>query len=156
MIPGIEQLKTQRTMLIVDDQLSVRTTLDYLLGLDGYRVLTADSGIAAVAIAEREVIDGALIDINMPVMDGFATCIRLQQAATARGHPLRVWFMSGAFSGAVKRKGTELGAMGVFSKPFDPDDLSKRLLDGFTATPGISPPAEIAHPSAELEGDSGP
>ena len=130
-----DKIQAQRTMLIVDDQQSVRVTLEYLLDLDGYRVLTAESGVAAIALAEKEPIDGALIDINMPVMDGFATCVRLQALAATGGRRLRVWFMSGAYSDALKRRGLEFGGLEVFSKPFDPQNLSKRLEDGFSPVP---------------------
>ena len=141
-------IKAQRTMLIVDDQQSVRTTLDYLLGFDGYRVLTAESGTAAIALAERERIDGAMIDVHMPVMDGFAACERLQAITQALGRPLKVWFMSGAVSGALRRRSVELGALGVFSKPFDPADLSSRLEAGF-----LPPPIAAAPPAPKLPGE---
>jgi CheY-like chemotaxis protein len=141
--------KIQRTMLVIDDQESVRTILDYLLGLDGYRVLTASSGPAAIVLAENELIDGAMIDIHMPVMDGFATCARLQASAKALGRSIRVWFMSGAFSGALKQRSFELGALGLFSKPFDPLALSKRLEEGFSPLPTPTPPEPIANPSTD-------
>jgi CheY-like chemotaxis protein len=142
-----DKIKAQRTMLIVDDQQSVRVTLEYLLGQEGYRVLAAESGLAAIALAEMQHIDGALIDINMPVMDGFATCARLQALAATAGRPLRIWFMSGAHSGALKRRGLELGGLGVFSKPFDPQNLSTRLEEGFSPVEASVPLAPVAMPS---------
>jgi DNA-binding response OmpR family regulator len=152
-----DKIQIRRTMLIVDDQNSVRVTLDYLLALDGYRVLLADSGLAAIALAEKEPIDGAMIDINMPVMDGFATCVQLQAFAAKAGRPLRIWFMSGAYSGALKRRGLELGGLDVFSKPFDPSNLSKRLEEGFSPAAAPVPLAAVARPSdGEAEMDSQP
>jgi DNA-binding response OmpR family regulator len=154
---GTDKIQAQRTMLIVDDQQSVRVTLEYLLDLDGYRVLTAESGLGAIALAEKEPIDGALIDINMPVMDGFATCVRLQALAATGGRRLRIWFMSGAYSGALRRRGLELGGLEVFSKPFDPSNLSKRLEEGFSAVAPPVPLAAVARFSdGEAEMDSQP
>jgi two-component system response regulator (stage 0 sporulation protein F) len=144
-----DKIQAQRTMLIVDDQQSVRVTLEYLLELDGYRVLTAESGFAAVAIAEREPVDGALIDIHMPVMDGFATCVQLQALAAKAGRLLKIWFMSGAASASLKRRGLDLGGLAIFSKPFDPPNLSKLLEEGFLAA---SSPV-LAVPKPELSGD---
>ncbi len=148
-VPGT--IKAQRTMLIVDDQQSVRTTLDYLLGLDGYRVLTAESGAAAIALAEKEPIDGAMIDIHMPFMDGFATCERLQGVAKTLGRPLRIWFMSGALSGALRRRSVELGALGFFSKPFDPSMLSNQLKDGFSPAAPLAPVTKPSDGEADVD-----
>ena len=149
-----DKINIQRTMLIVDDQQSVCATLDYLLGLDGYRVFTAASGAAAIALAEKEPIDGAMIDIHMPFMDGFATCERLQGVAKVLGRPMRIWFMSGALSGALRRRSVELGALGVFSKPFDPLMLSNQLKDGFSPAAPLAP---VTNPSdGEADMDSQP
>lgn len=137
-----------RTLLIVDDQASVRITLQYTLGLAGYRTLGADSGATALAAAENEQIDGALIDVHMPVMNGFDTTRRLREQATARGRELRVWLMTGAPNGAVERRRIELGALGLFDKPFDHDDLLARLERGFSA-PLPPLPAETPPASAE-------
>lgn len=115
------------------------------------------SPTAAIAVAEKEPIDGALIDINMPVMDGFATCVQLQALAAKAGRPLRIWFMSGAYSGALKRRGLELGGQEVFSKPFDPSNLSKRLEEGFSPAAPPVPLAAVATSSdGEAEMDSQP
>jgi CheY-like chemotaxis protein len=130
---GVEQENGRRTVLIVDDQRSVRVSLEYLLGLANYRVLSADSGLAAVAVAEREHIDGAIIDIHMPVMNGFEACGRLQAQASAMGRELRVWFMTGAFTSNLEPKCAELGGLGVLTKPFDFPGFLARLERGFSA-----------------------
>lgn len=120
-------------MLIIDDQQSVRTTLEYVLGFSGYHVIGADSGAGAIAVAATEPIDGALIDVHMPVMNGFETCLRLQAQASALGRMFRIWFMTGAPSKAVERRAIELGTFGVLSKPFDLAALSARLEAGFSS-----------------------
>ncbi len=127
-------------MLIIDDQQAVRTSLEYVLGVAGYRVLSAESGPAAMALAEREPIDGALIDVHMPVMNGFDTCVGLQALATSLGRDLRVWFMTGGFTSGVVRRGAELGALGVFAKPFDFSAFLARLEDGFASPVHSIPP----------------
>ena len=144
-------------MLIVDDQQSVRVTLEYLLALDGYRILNAESGPVAVALAEKEPIDGALIDIHLPVMDGFATCMRLQALAKTLGRPLRIRFMSGVFSGALKCRSSELGALGVVTKPVDPAILSRQIEEAFSPPPPSDSLAPVAKPSdEEADADSQP
>ncbi len=138
-------------MLIFDDQPGVRTSLEYLLRRAGYRVLSAESGPAAIALAERESIEGALIDVHMPVMNGFDACVRLQAQATSLGRELRVWFMTGGFTSDVVRRGAELGALGVFAKPFDFSVFLARLDHGFASPVPFMPPQP-----ASVDGQSGP
>lgn len=127
-------------MLIIDDQASVCVTLKYLLELAGYRTILAESGQAALEVAETERIDGALIDVHMPVMNGFDTCLRLQAQARAGGRALRIWFMTGAFTRDLERRSSQIGAFGVFAKPFDHSVFFARLEEGFSsAVPSIPP-----------------
>ncbi|MDP3073816.1 MAG: response regulator [Opitutaceae bacterium] len=128
-----EQPKTQRTMLVIDDQHSVRVSLVYLLRLSGYNVIGADSGANAIVLAATESVDGALIDVHMPVMNGLETCVRLQAQARTLGRELRVWFMTGAFTGDLERRSARLGALGVFAKPFECPSFLARLEAGFSS-----------------------
>jgi signal transduction histidine kinase len=58
------------TILVVDDQVETLTSVRLLLEREGHRVLTADSGAAALAILEREPTEVLLVDYFMPVMNG--------------------------------------------------------------------------------------
>ncbi len=126
-------------MLVVDDQHGVCVSLSYLLETAGYVVRTAASGQTAIAMAENETIDGALIDVHMPVMNGFDTCIALQSRAATLGRSIRVWFMTGAYTSVLERRCTEVGGLGVFSKPFEFSDLLARIKEGLSSVPA-SPP----------------
>lgn len=107
------------TLLIVDDQAPVCAALATLLGRRGYRVLTAGSGAAAIALAETEAIDGALVDVHMPALDGFETCRRLQALARERRQALRLWFITGHPTRSAEAAAAALGALGILPKPFD-------------------------------------
>ncbi|MBF2967856.1 response regulator, partial [Pseudomonas aeruginosa] len=62
------------TVLVVEDNaINQLVTRGMLLKL-GYRVRTADNGSEALELLARERPDGVLLDCQMPVMDGFATC----------------------------------------------------------------------------------
>jgi len=139
-----EPIENSRTILIIDDQHAVRVTLAFLLN-ETYRVIAAESGPKAIALATEENIEGALIDLHMPVMDGFEACQRLQAQAAAASRTLRVWFMSAAFTTEARRRAEELGAVGVFTKPFDHDQLFAGLKQGFASPP---PSASVAVNSA--------
>lgn len=119
--------------MVVDDQQPVRVSLRLVLARAGYRVIEADSGPAAVLLAEKEAIEGAVIDIHMPMMNGFETCLRLQAQASVLGRTLRVWFMTGASSKDIERRATELGSFGVLLKPFDYPSLAALLEEGFSS-----------------------
>ena len=130
------------TLLIVDDQLSVCIALEFALMRAGYRVLLADSGVMAQAVAATRSIDGALIDVHMPGLNGFDTCARLQKRAAERQQPLRIWFMTGAATADLEAKGATLGALGVVRKPFDFPALLATLESGFSA-PLPNPSASV-------------
>lgn len=130
---------SSRTLLVVDDQHSVRLLLEFALGVAGYRVVSAASGWEAMERAAKVAIDGALIDVHMPGLDGFETSRRLQAAAHAAGRSLRVWFMTGTAGAAIARRAAELGALGVLLKPFDHPALTAQLDAGFAAIPEDSP-----------------
>ena len=130
-----------RTLLIVDDEAGVRVSLEFFLSGYGYRVVTADSGRQAAALMDTELIDGAMLDLHMPGMNGIDTCLALHAAATRLGRPLRVWFMSGAFGRDFERRCGELGAICVFRKPFEWPATLDRLVAGFDSpAPKPTPP----------------
>lgn len=142
-----------RTILVVDDQASVCVSLAYFFGSEGYRILTAASGQSAISIVETEQVDGAFIDVHMPVMNGFDTCIALQSRSAAVGRELRVWLMTGAYQRSVEVRAKELGALGVFSKPFEFATLIRRIEEGF-ASP-LPVPTSLPSAPCAVAGDSG-
>lgn len=76
---------TVRTVLVVEDYADSRLMMARLLEMSGYRVLEAADGREAVAIAERECPDVVLMDLQMPVLDGFtATSIIRRIESTCR------------------------------------------------------------------------
>lgn len=114
-------------MLIVDDQHSVCVSLAYLFEAAGYRVLMAESGHKALAVFENEQIDGAMIDVHMPIMNGFSVCEALLARAVALRRTVHVWFMTGAYTDALQRRCLEVGGIQVFRKPFDFPDIWSAL-----------------------------
>lgn len=126
--------------MIVDDQAPVRVSLQFVLVRFGYRVVSAESGPAAIQLAEREVLEGVIVDVNMPLMGGFETCHRLQAQASGLGRSLRIWFMTGMSSTAVERRAVEFGSFGVLTKPFDYHAIGPLLEQGFASVlPELNP-----------------
>lgn len=141
-----------RSILVVDDQRSVCVSLSYFLTNTGYHIVTAESGRVGIGLYESEPCDGAIIDVHMPGLNGFDTCIALQAKAAALGRALRVWFMTGAFTSDLQRRSSELGALGIFRKPFDFPSFVEQLEAGFGAS--LPPCVALPAPSGFVAGSA--
>jgi len=130
-----------RTLLVIDDNKSVRDSLGFLLERRGYAVLAAEDGAAGIAVAAKEHIHGALVDVHMPGMNGVTVCRLLREQAARIGREVAVWLMTGAWTSEVERAAREAGALLLLQKPFDIPDLLSRI------EAEIGPPP--ARPAAE-------
>jgi CheY-like chemotaxis protein len=133
-----------RTLLVVDDNPSVRDTLSIVLEARGYAVHSSDSGEAGLAFARQQVVDGALVDIRMVGLDGVAVCRELQSMAQAQGRRIPVWLMTGAYSSDVATLGKEAGAVAVLRKPFDLSTLCEELEAQWTMGDAVAVPTPSA------------
>jgi signal transduction histidine kinase len=111
-----------RTVLVVDDEAQVRALTGETLELLGYRVLQADSGLAALAVLEHETPDLMLFDYAMPGMNGAELAGRVR----ARWPEVPIVFASGhADTAAVERA---LGGQAtILRKPFDMETLAQTI-----------------------------
>lgn len=119
------------TLLVVDDNLSVRESLRFLLLRRGYNVHVADGGPAAIALAQQQPIDGAMVDVQMPGMNGFEVCEALRQHAASSGRTLAMWMMTGGRSPELMKRATEVGALTLLGKPFDFTELFRQFDEQF-------------------------
>ena len=130
-----------RTLLIVDDNESVRESLRFLLEHRGYVTTVVASGAEAIAATQQQVFDGAMIDMNMPGMNGLAVCRALHARAAETGHKLSIWMMTGAPTSELLKAAHEAGALALFSKPFEFDEVFRRMDERLRAAPPPSPPS---------------
>ena len=101
------------TILIVDDEKSIIQSLDGILTDEGFEVMNAASGVAALEKIEEIIPDLVLLDIWMPEMDGIETLIKIKES-----HPqLQVVMMSGHGTIETAVKATKLGAYDFIEKP---------------------------------------
>jgi EAL domain-containing protein (putative c-di-GMP-specific phosphodiesterase class I)/CheY-like chemotaxis protein len=109
-------------VLVVDDDDVIRRVCRRVLGAEGWTVVVADNGRAAIAELERAEVpfDCVLSDVNMPEIDGFG----LVKALRERDDDLPVLLMTGdpTLHGAVRA--IDHGAVSYISKPFDHDALA--------------------------------
>jgi len=113
------------TILIVDDEPSARDTLEALLVNQGYRLAFAANGVEALSKAAELGPDLILLDVMMPVMDGFEVCQRLRADPLLAEAPIVM--VTALDDRASRLRGLEAGADDFVSKPFDRDELRARV-----------------------------
>jgi len=105
------------TVLVVDDERFIRDVLDELLRDAGYEVANAENGSVALAVLATRLVDVILLDLMMPVMDGFAFRARLLENAGLAHIPVIV--LSAGFN-----EGARLGRVSPASYLSKPVDLA--------------------------------
>ncbi|MEM8861448.1 MAG: response regulator, partial [Chloroflexota bacterium] len=116
---------TQPFILIVDDNPTNLSVLSKALKAAGYKVRMAVDGEDALAQVQRHHPDLILLDIEMPKIDGFETCSRLQANPATKGIP--VIFMTAIADTENKVKGLSLGAVDYITKPFEEAEVLARV-----------------------------
>lgn len=111
-------------LLLVDDQPEDLRWLTALLH-PLYRLAFAESGRAALQKAQGLAPDLALLDVNLPDMDGFALCRLLKEDPGTRDVPLL--FLSANNDVGSRVEGLTLGAVDFISKPFHPEEVLARV-----------------------------
>ena len=110
-------------LLIIEDELPMRTALSDALAAEGYRVLTASDGQAGLDRAVAEKPDLILLDLMMPRLDGFALCAELRRL----GHVAPVLMLTAKGQIEDRVKGLDAGADGYLVKPFSTEELLARV-----------------------------
>jgi two-component system nitrogen regulation response regulator NtrX len=102
-----------KTILVVDDEQSIRESLDGILQDEGYRTLLAETGEQALEAVQENSPDLVLLDIWLPGIDGLETLRRMRQSAPEQ----LVVMMSGHGTIETAVKATKLGAYDFIEKP---------------------------------------
>ena len=117
-------MNDEAVILAVDDQAQNIRLLDAVLSPRGYRVLTAESGEAALDLLRKEQPHVVLLDIMMPGMDGYEVCRRIRENPDTAYLPV---VMITASDTQEKVRGIEAGADDFVTKPFDQAELLARV-----------------------------
>ena len=110
------------TILIADDDLKIAELIEIHLKKEGYQVVKATDGEAAIEIIQSQAIDLVVLDIMMPKMDGYEVT---RQIRTKQNMP--IIFLSAKTSDFDKVTGLVLGADDYMTKPFTPIELVARV-----------------------------
>jgi DNA-binding response OmpR family regulator len=109
-------------ILVVDDEQSIRTIVEYALKDAGFEVVTAGRGDEALAVMDRDPVDLVVLDVMLPGMDGLEVCQRIR---AERSVPIIM--LSARGEELDKVLGLELGADDYVTKPFSPRELVSRV-----------------------------
>jgi PAS domain S-box-containing protein len=120
-----ESARGEGLVLVVDDEIGIRTLLQTSLEELGYTVLTAEHGAQALELFDRssEEIVLVLLDMIMPVLDGAETAAALQE----RKPDLPILMMSGISDDDALSKFRDIKIAGFVPKPFAPDQLAQAV-----------------------------
>ncbi len=110
-------------VLVVDDEQAILELVGYHLNKAGYEVFKASHGNQALDIIENQRIDFAIIDIMMPIMNGFD----LVREIKFFKEDLPILMLTAKSSSVDKLKGFELGIDDYLTKPFEPLELLARI-----------------------------
>jgi DNA-binding response OmpR family regulator len=109
-------------VLVVEDEVTLRETLEYNLARQGYEVSTAADGRAALEVARRERPDAIVLDIMLPGIDGFEVCRILRQEMS-----VPILMLTARADEVDKVVGLEVGADDYVTKPFSMRELIARV-----------------------------
>ena len=115
---------SKKRVLVVDDNEDLRSTVQALLQADGFDVVVAADGEAALALHRKSPADVVITDLFMPDKDGIETIIELRKLYPA----VKIVAMSGWTStqgSDYLQVAREIGAAVTLQKPFDPAELSR-------------------------------
>ncbi len=115
--------QTEGTILVVDDERSIRVSLRTILGSIGFEVLEAARGEEAVALGRMTHIDTVLLDINMPGLDGVDVCRALRKESPT----LPIIMLTVQGSEDKKVEALDAGADDYITKPFQLRELIARV-----------------------------
>jgi two-component system cell cycle sensor histidine kinase/response regulator CckA len=111
------------TILLAEDDSIVRDASKAILEYGGYKVVTAENGQEAVLLFKENRIDLVLMDVFMPVMNGFEAFRLIRESAP----DVRILFTSGYTSDILDREGINAREVRLLQKPVSPDTLLKMV-----------------------------
>ena len=118
-------MKKQKTVLIADDDASIRTLLSLFFEEANYKVLEAEDGEKAWQILKSKGADLGIFDLNMPNLDGLELTARIRKDERQRDLPILMLTVKGLVNDQIK--GLKRGVDEYVAKPFEKDVLMAKV-----------------------------
>jgi two-component system aerobic respiration control protein ArcA len=116
-IRRLKEKKSPRTILLIEDDETVRSALKRVLEGEGYRVLAATDGTQLASVLDDGPLDLIMLDIGLPWINGFELAEMMKSHKDLKDIPLI--FLSARTSDVDVKRGFEVGADDYIKKPFD-------------------------------------
>jgi len=116
-----------KTILIVDDEEYIVTSLEYVMKSAGYEVVVAYDGEQAIEKVKETAPDLLILDVMMPKLDGFEVCEKIR--ANPLWESIRIIMLTAKGRDSERDKGISLGADAYMTKPFSTRDILKRVTE---------------------------
>lgn len=119
----MSKTESKASLLVVEDEESIREAIKLNMELEGYEVTTVDNGASVLKAVKNEYFDLIILDIMLPEMDGITVCenIRMQN------NEVPILFLSARNSGADRIEGLRKGGDDYMTKPFNLEELILRV-----------------------------
>ena len=148
-LPAEHQLDTDPVVLLIDDSEFVHRLLNARLKSESISLVSAYNGQEGIELARKSPPALILLDLDMPVMDGFETLRQLMEEPLTRNIPVII--LSGQDTTQDKVTSFDLGAVDFVSKPFELTELRARLRSSLR----ISSLLSMLEQKAQIDGLSG-
>jgi two-component system aerobic respiration control protein ArcA len=124
-IRRLKERKIQRTILIIEDDETIRAALKRVFESDGYRVLAAADGTQLSSVLDDAPVDLIVLDVGLPWINGFELAEMMKANADLKEIPLV--FLSARTSDADVKRGFDVGASDYIKKPFDIEKVKRTV-----------------------------
>ena len=114
-----------KKVLIVDDELNITISVEFLMRREGFEVSVAKDGEEGLSMIRSWMPDLVLLDVMMPKMDGFEVCRTVRADASLAD--VRIVMLTAKGREAEVEKGLSLGADAYIPKPFSTSELVSRV-----------------------------
>jgi CheY-like chemotaxis protein len=114
-----------KRILVVDDEPDILKVIEVRLKAQGYEILTAVDGKEALDLIQQQKPDLVLLDLRLPVMDGYEVCRRMKSDNELKGIPVII--LTATVPEKLAQKMEELKADDYMTKPFVPENLLKKV-----------------------------
>ncbi|HEV7891358.1 MAG TPA: response regulator [Pyrinomonadaceae bacterium] len=109
-------------VMLVEDYRDTREMMRHMLELSGCRVVEASNGQEAIELSQRDELDLVLMDLNMPVLDGFTATLRIREYERTRDVP--VVALTAFDTAEFRAAAGAVGCCDFVVKPIEPEHLS--------------------------------
>lgn len=114
-----------KTVLIVDDSRITLDMIEFMISSADYEIVTALGGLEALELMDRKAVDLAVVDINMPGMDGYTLIRKIRSDKVFREVPIII--ITTEAEARNKEKGFEAGANAYLVKPVQADEMIAQI-----------------------------